>query len=251
MMIPTIAYGILTGVAIAAKDQTRAVRLTTHYLKLCRENGIYDYFKVRKTYGPILEFALDNGIELGFVKEMMALAGYKTKKAYIKTLGGFSVFPFENRQKPLKMRTKKERELLAFLLDAGSEGVTKEQIYNAIWSESESKDIKGLIGVNFAHIRNDLAVLGLENPIINNKKHYSICRDEITLDTDLFEEAIEEFKLQNSKAAAQKILSLYKGEYLADFEAFWAVSKRIKYREAYEEAMNFLKSLRSITEVIS
>ncbi len=240
MMIPTIAYGILAGAAIAAKDQARAVRLTQHYLKLCSENGIYDYFKIRKIYGPILEFALDNGIEVGFVKEMMALAGYKTKKVYIKTLGGFSVFPFENRKKPVKMRTKKERELLAFLLDAGSEGVTKEQIYNAIWSESESKDIKGLIGVNFAHIKNDLAVLGIENPIVNNEKHYSICRDEITLDIDLFEEAAEEFKLQNSKHAAQKVLSLYQGEYLADFEAFWALSKRIRFHEAYENALSFL-----------
>jgi len=242
MMIPTIAYGILTGAAIAAKDQARAVRLTTHYLKLCSANGIYDYFKIRKTYGPILEFAFENGIELNFVKEMMALAGYETKKAYIKTLGGFSVFSFEDRQKPLKMRTKKERELFAFLLDVGSEGVTKEQIYNAIWSESESKDVKGLIGVNLTHIKNDLAVLGIDNPIVNNEKHYSICRDEITLDIDLFEEAAEEFKHQKSKEAAQKVLSLYKGEYLADFEAFWAVSKKIRYHEAYENALSFLKA---------
>lgn len=250
MMIPTIAYGILAGTTIAAGDKAQAVRLTAHYLRLCSENGIYDYFRMQKTYGTILEFALDHGIELDFVKEIMALAGYQTKKAYIKTLGGFSVLPFENRQKPLKMRAKKERELLAFLLDAGSEGVTKEQIYNAIWSESESKDIKRLIGVNLTHIKKDLAALGLKNPIVNYEKHYSICRDAITLDADLFEAAVEEFKLQSSKEAAQKVLSLYQGEYLADFEAFWAVGKRIKYREAYEEAMNFLKSLRSITEVI-
>jgi len=88
------------------------------------------------------------------------------------------------------------------LLDAGSKGVTKEEIYNAIWSESKSKDVKRLIRVNFAHIKNDLAVLGIENPIVNNKKHYSICRDEIIVDIDLYEEAIEEFRLQRSKEAA-------------------------------------------------
>jgi len=48
----------------------------------------------------------------------------------------------------------------------------------------------------------------------------------------------EEFKL-NNKEQAKKLLSLYKGEYLADFEGLWAVGKRIKYHEIYEEAKKY------------
>ena len=99
-------------------------------------------------YGIILQFALDNNIEPDFARQMMRFSGYRGQKVYTQTLGGFSVFPYRNRENPLKMRSKKERELFAFLLDAGSGGVTKEQIYNAIWSESSSDDIKKLIGVN-------------------------------------------------------------------------------------------------------
>lgn len=238
MLIPTIAYGVLARAFITMQDHDQAVWLTQRYLQLCSENGIYDFFRMREAYTPILEFALDNGIEPDFTKQMMALAGYKTKKVYIKTLGGFSILPHKNRQEPLKMRTKKERELLAFLIDAGNEGVTKEQIYNSIWSESDSKDVKKLIGVNLAQIKKDLASLGIENPIINYEKHYSICMDEIQCDIELFESAVEEYKLQNSNEAAQKILSLYKGEYLSDFEALWSISKRIRYRDAYESALN-------------
>lgn len=87
---------------------------------------------MRKAYDPILEFAFDNGIEPDITKQMMEFAGYIPKRIYVQTLGGFSVFLYRDRQQPLKMRTKKERELLAFLLDAGSKGVTKEQICNAI-----------------------------------------------------------------------------------------------------------------------
>lgn len=47
------------------------------------------------------------------------------------------------------------------------------------------------------------------------------------------------YRSQSSGEAAQKILSLYKGEYLADFEALWAISKRIRYSEAYEAALSF------------
>lgn len=48
MMIPTIAYGFLTGAAISAMDEAAACNLATRYLKLCSENGIYDYFKIRE-----------------------------------------------------------------------------------------------------------------------------------------------------------------------------------------------------------
>jgi two-component SAPR family response regulator len=180
---------------------------------------------------------------MSFTKQMMRFAGYKIKKVYVKTLGGLFIFPYNNRQESLKMRTKKERELFAFLLDAGSEGVTKEQIYNAIWSESESNDVKKLIGVNLAQIKKDLVSLDIMEPIINHEKHYSICMDEIVSDTALFEAAINEFSLQNSNETAQKVLSLYMGDYLSDFEALWAVSNRIKYREAYEKALDFTKGV--------
>ncbi|MFY9272441.1 MAG: hypothetical protein WAO37_05485 [Thermacetogeniaceae bacterium] len=52
----------------------------------------------------------------------------------------------------------------------------------------------------------------------------------------LFERVYEEFKLHNTRAQAKELLSLYKGEYLSDFEALWATAKRIRYQEIYEEA---------------
>ena len=242
MMTPTIAYGLLTGAAISAKDHPKACGLAARYLKLCSENGIYDYFKIRGLYGSILQFALDNGIESDFAQKMLAFVGYKTKKVYISTLGGLNIYPYKDRQKPLKMRSKKERELFAFLLDAGCAGVTKEQIYNAIWSETESDNVKKLIGVNLAHIKKDLASLGVEDLIINHQNHYRICRDEIECDYELFEAAAEKFRLQQSNEGAQKILSRYKGEYLADFEALWATGKRIRYSQIYEQALDFVKN---------
>lgn len=241
MMIPTMAYGIMARAVIEIKDHEKSVSSTKRFLQLCYENGIYEYFRMRKAYDTVLQFAYDNHIEPDITRQMMEFAGYKPKKAYVQTLGGFSVLSYEDRQLSLKMRTKKERELLAFLLNAGNEGVTKDQIGNAIWSESESEDVKKLIGVNLSHLKKDLESFGVINPIINQNNRYSICRDEIVLDIDLFEKYAEEFKGQNISEAAQNILSLYKGEYLTDFESFWAVSKRIRFHSIYENALNFYK----------
>jgi LuxR family maltose regulon positive regulatory protein len=236
----SLAYGILAIAAIAKKDHENSVSLTRRYLKLCYDNGIYEYFRLRKAYDQVLEFAYDNGIEPEITRQLMKFAGYKTKKAYIETLGAFTVYQDRGRQKLLKFRTKKERELLAFLLDAGDQGATKEQIYNAIWWESDSSNIKNLIAVNLRHLKNDLECAGIEESVICRENRYFICRNEIECDSDLFEREFEEFKQNNNKEQAKKLLSLYKGEYLADFEALWAAAKRIRYREIYEEAHLFL-----------
>jgi LuxR family maltose regulon positive regulatory protein len=123
-------------------------------------------------------------------------------------------------------------------------GVTKEQIYEALWYDSESNDVKKLIGVNLSYIKKDLSALGLENVLVNIGKHYSIRRDAIVTDADLFEdeEAAEDFERQPNQRAAQRILALYKGEYLSDFEAHWAVAKRLKYAEIYRRALSFISS---------
>jgi LuxR family maltose regulon positive regulatory protein len=241
MMIPTIAYGVLALAAISKQEDPQALSLTRRFLELCAQNGSYDFFRLKGRYGVILQFALEHDIEPDFARQMMRFADYRGKKIYIETLGGFTVFPYQDRQTPLKMRTKKERELLAFLLDADGPGATKEQIYNAIWAESASDDIKKLIGVNLAQLKNDLAGLGVTNPIINQAKHYHICKEEIASDLELFEAAVQALELQPSEAAAHQIIALYKGEYLAEFEAFWAIPKRIKYREAYEKALGYIK----------
>jgi ATP-dependent transcriptional regulator len=241
MLMATMAYGILVRVSILKKDQEQAIILTGRFLRLCSDNGVYEYFRMRKAYDPILEFALIHGIEPEITRRMMEFAGYSPKKVYIETFGGLSVYPFGNRTQAIKMRSKKERELLAYIITAGVSGVTKEQIYEALFYESLSDNIKKLIGVNLAHLKNDLTCLGIDNPFRNNGKHYSICMDEIELDIGQFEEAMKEFKRNPDKSAAHKILSLYKGEYLSDYEAFWATGKKISYREAYEKALEFLR----------
>jgi len=243
MMIGTLAYGLLARIDLARGEHEEASRLTKRFLPLCYENGSYEFFRMRKAYDPVLEFALLNGIEPKITREMMAFAGFTIKKAYITTLGGFSVFPYHDRGKPVKTHSKKERELLAFLLDAGDRGATKEQIYEALWYDSDSNDVKKLIGVNLSYIKKDLSALGLENLVVNIEKHYSIRRDEIATDADLFEEAARDFEQNGSRKAAQTILSLYKGEYLSDFEAHWAVAKRLKYAEIYQKALSAVSSL--------
>jgi len=236
MMIATMAYGVLTRIALAGGMQEEATHLTRRFLLLCHETGSYEYFRMRKAYDPVLEFAYTNVIEPEITRQIMNFAGFSPKRVYIDVLGGFAVFRDKERLLPIKLRRKKERELLAFLLDKGERGATKEQIYNAIWWESESENVKNVIAVNLANIKNELGRAGIDKSVLCRENHYFICRDEIECDIDLFEKEYENYKHNNTMAQAKKLLSLYRGDYLAGFEALWAEPMRIKYRDIYEDA---------------
>lgn len=240
MMVASMAYGFLARIALEEGDDAKTSELTGHFLRLCEANGIYEYFRMRNAYNPILQFAYDRGIEMGFTREMMAFSGYLPKKVYIRMLGDFAVFAYDDRHTALKLRTRKERELFAFLLDAGEYGVTKEQIYEAIWYESESNDTKKLIGVNLAQIKKDLAVMGVSDPIRNREKRYSICMDEIETDIGQFQKVVYEFKRRESVETAKRVVSLYSGEYVSGFEAHWAAWKRLDFDGAYTQALKAL-----------
>ncbi len=235
----TTAYGVL---AIAALERNDAQSLPVYvkkYLSLCSENGLYDHFRLKKLYGPILEYALENNIEKDFVRQMMVKAGYKAKKILVQTLGGLVITPTKERTEPIKMRTKKQRELFAFLLNSKSTGVTKEQISQALWPESKSDNIKKLIGVNLAYIKKDLESWGIKNPIINNNKHYSICMDEIEYDVEQLDQAIADFNRNKNQISANLIIALYNRDYLDGYEAGWISSKRAYYSKLLEKAQSF------------
>lgn len=241
LLHPTLAYGVLARAAIALEQQDNACAYTTRYLRLCAENGIYEYFGARTDYYPVLQFASIHGIEPEITKRLLQFSGFMCKKAYMKTFGGFAVYPYSSREKPVRMRTRKARELLAYLLDAGDRGVTKDEIYHAIWSESESENIKRLIGVNLAQIKKDLSALGIENPVICRQKRYSICMDEIECDFELFDHAAYKFSKEPGPNESRKLISLYTGEYLANVEAHWAIPKRLAYQNIYERALQIKK----------
>lgn len=242
MMIATMAYGILARFSIGSGDTAlqKSIELTRRFLILCEQNGIYEYFRMRKAYDPVLAFAFEHKIEPEITARLMAFCGYQQEKAFVQTMGGFSVYSAADVCQPVKLRTKKERELLAYLLDAGERGATKEQIGQALWYDSGTEDVKKLIGVNLAQLKRDLIQTGINELIENVNNHYRIVRNGIRVDVDEFDEAARVFRETGSEGAAQKIASLYKGEYLAEFEAFWAVGKRLELDAVYREALRRL-----------
>lgn len=257
MLLPTLAYGILARGMLAGlqegafrenqKDSSvqiedQAIQLVRRYLQLCAQNGIYEYFKLRAAYDPILGFAQAHGIEPEFTNEIMKFSGYHVKKVSIETFGGLVVRRKGDGENTLKMRSKKVRELLAFLLNEGERGATKEQIRYALWSESESEDVKKLIGVTLSHLKADLSQLDIANPLVKRGNHYAIDRSDLQVDSDLFLQTIQEFYKNKTATLAQKIVVLHKGEYLPEFQNPWVLSNRLHFQKFYVDALSSISA---------
>lgn len=80
MMVASMAYGFLARIALSNGEKGKAAHLVRRFLQACDENGIYEYFKMRKAYDPILSFAMENGIEPAITKQIMDFVGYARKK---------------------------------------------------------------------------------------------------------------------------------------------------------------------------
>jgi two-component SAPR family response regulator len=92
--------------------------------------------------------------------------------------------------------------------------------------------------------------MGLDDSIVFINGCYSLSHKHIQTDNDCFDIFWKGFQKEKNLLSAEIILSLYKGECLADFEAHWAISKRIKYCSAYEEVLKYVKEMSLETNII-
>ncbi len=238
-LYPTIAYGEAAALYLREGDEGTAEKYVRKFMELSRHCGQRRWFKFKPLIGDVLKLAERRGITPEFTREMLAFGGYAEARVYINTLGGFYVAPNHDRQKPVKIRTYKARELLAYLLEH-REGVSIERISAEIWEESEANDVSSLFHTRRGEIRRAFESMGAGNPIVRENGVYRLRMDEIACDLDSFRQAVADFKKQASLQNAQRVVDLYTGRYLDDMEALWAESARLRFEEAFLNAAETL-----------
>lgn len=234
----TIAYGRLAGIYLKEGDIDRAKDYTRRFMELSRQYDHRYYIRIKPIFEPVLKLAAKEGITPEFTREMLSYGGYVVERVYINSLGGFYITPSHDRETPVKIRTQKSRELLAYLLE-NWEGVAREQIFVDLWGDSEA-NVSSLFHTRRGEIKRAFKTLGAENPIIHENGIYRLNMEEITWDYDSFQQATDEFRLQATPENAQKVVDLYTGRYLDNLEALWAESARLRCEDSFLEAAEIL-----------
>lgn len=243
----TIAYGRLAAIYLREGNQDAARESTRRFLELSRQYDHCYYIRFKPLFASVLKLAVEAGISPEFTRKMLSYGGYMAERVYINTLGSFYIAPAYNRGSPVKIRTQKARELLAYLLE-NRKGVTRKQIFADLWENSEA-NVTNLFHTRRGEIRRTFESLGAANPILHEKGVYRLNMEEIICDYDLFQEAVDEFRRQSTLENAQRIVDCYTGRYLDDLEALWAESRRLQYEDSFlEVADTLLENYRNLGE---
>lgn len=155
------------------------------------------------------------------------------KKWEIRTFGGFKIF--DHRQKELQRfnwRTTKAQELFLYLLHYQGNPVSKAKLIELLWPNSDLQRAASQLYTTIYHIRKTLESLGGRIQLRNTPAGYLLSLENIYLDMNDFERFLqEEPPLQEETAAEyERVLHLFRGEYLEEADYIWAEYDRQRYQ---------------------
>ena len=135
----------------------------------------------------------------------------------------------------VKWRTKKVKELFAFLWHNRKNPIHKSLIIDELWPDKQVEKAVSLLHTTIYQLRKTLKEIGIENPIILVNDHYRL---SIQLETDVLElERIIKSDCLDSKKV-ESILKLYSGDYLENDDFIWSIQYQ---QELKQEVLRYLQ----------
>ncbi|WP_161598863.1 response regulator [Bacillus mesophilum] len=135
----------------------------------------------------------------------------------------------------IKWRTKKVKELFAYLWENSGNPIHKAKIIDQFWPDIDADKAMTLLHTTVYQLRKTLKEAGLEaNPILLKNDTYSLIADFQSDRQELQKLLIES---QYAEKDMLKILQLYKADYLEEEDYFWASQTRQDLKKAVQETL--------------
>lgn len=139
----------------------------------------------------------------------------------VNVMGNFQLY--KNKTEEIKWRTKKVKELFAYIWHHYPEPVSRSRIMEDIWGEQQGDSAVQLMHTSFYHLRKAIRDSGFQNPVQFINEQYVL---NLPIQSDLCQ--LETIMAKNSlkEADIEKMLELYKANYLEGEDYDWALSKQ-------------------------
>lgn len=203
-----------------------------------------DSVKYRKQIHNALFFLKESGLQLPFLRkkdrskldQIMAeeRAGQGNKKLHVYTFGPFRVIP-EGEDRGLTWRTRKGRELFAYLLDQEGSAVERDNLMGVLWPEEIPVNAVAMLHNMVYNMRKELSAYCLEKIIFYEKKQYRLIMDNVVCDLYPIRRIaglVEKKKMEELRSEYRYFLT-YWGAYLEDIDNFWVERNRRYYDDIY------------------
>lgn len=149
----------------------------------------------------------------------------------VRCFGKFSVTA-EGRD--VKFRTEKAEELFAFLIQHGSEFVSRGKIIDRLWEDFEGDRALTHFNTTLCYVKKALLQYGVQISIQYGKGAYRLEMRDIDCDYIKFSScAAKSAAGQAGIGPARGAALLYRGEYLLGWETDWAAAKRLALQTEY------------------
>ncbi|MCR8636474.1 response regulator [Paenibacillus radicis (ex Xue et al. 2023)] len=157
-------------------------------------------------------------------------------------MGGFTVQSGKAESTQLSWRTNKEKELCAFLVHRSGRAVERAVITEALWPESDAEKARSYLHTCISLLRKNIRESGLPIAVQKTGNGYmldcgSLICDVLELE-QLLDKPLEETGLGLQRL--ERIVALYKGDYMEDCGFNWVYPRREKLLDKYIHSLRKL-----------
>ena len=200
-----------------------------------RETLYYDSQKQETVWNPVSEAKRKN-------RRCLISFSDINKKCYISCFGEMSVHGEEKR--PLHWRTRKTKELFAFLWENQGVPLGKEEMIEALWQDADGQNVEALFHTTLSYLKKACTEYGIPDIIQVVNKKYVMQQGYMISDISQLHGMYEQWKnnlfADEIEQNFQDLNHIYKGEYLADIDSFWVLPKREYYVNMYLKCCEIL-----------
>lgn len=136
---------------------------------------------------------------------------------------------------PVRWRTAKAQELFLYLLQHREQFVRKSALIELLWPEYEPGKAYSQLYTAVYHIRKTLEPFDAHFHISNATEGYVLHLENMRLDVEEWERFIVSGKPVNDTTIGdyEVVMDLYQGDYLQDYEYWWAESERYRLKSLW------------------
>ena len=225
---------ILAAIYLKTGDEGKVLAPLSDFLSFSAKNRIIYPFIIEKNFVSLMEFAETAGIEPEFIAGIKACINIPDSSIRVKCFGDFEVY-LPGEKEPIKWRTKKARELFAYLIHLRGAGIEKEKLLALLWPDSSPEQSTDLLHTTLYNIRKAIGTNKFRDIVEYKNRKYVIETDQIKIDINAFEDLCGALSKKDAKAleAKKESMEVYSGPYMQNIDSDWIINQREYYQQMY------------------
>jgi tetratricopeptide (TPR) repeat protein len=160
------------------------------------------------------------------VIESLIEAGVRIPGILVFTFGSMAVYAAGKGFDTDGWRTKKEKELFAYLLNRKGKAVLSEKLVAELWPGTKPEKAKNLLYTNIAYLKGKLGRWGLGNSLVKEQNGYYLRTEGILCDKWLLDDELERIKHAHGNIQKGWLAALAHKGYMDGFYSDWVTEEQ-------------------------